>query len=89
MVKRGPRLRPTVSAGVDTASIPHKRFQPRLGLLAARNVPQRPRPFADRLIIRLPLTRAAHDSTERVSVFVEWKMSKFECVPHQSVSSPS
>src|SRR4029077_3452115 len=68
----------SVSAGVDAASSCHKRLQRRRGLLASSNIPQRSRPFADRLAIGVIVTRAANDRTKWVCVLGEGKIGKFK-----------
>lgn len=78
-----------VSAGVDAASTLHKRFRKRPVPFASSNIAQRTSPFADGLVVGDPTTCAANDSSERVCVFVEWKMSISERVPQQPVGAPS
>jgi hypothetical protein len=43
--------RVSIGARIDAASVLHKRRQQVAGLLDPRHIPQRPRPFADGLII--------------------------------------
>ena len=49
------------------------------------DIPQRSRPFADRLAIDSIVTRAANYGSKRVCVSVEWKTGKFERMPQKSV----
>ena len=78
----------TSSAGVDPAGFLHKRLQPRRGLLALSDIPQRSRPLADRLAIDFIVTRAANDGSKWICVLVEGKIGKFKGMP-QKLLGPS
>ena len=73
------------SALVDPARVLHERLQPRLRLLASSNIPQRSRPFANGFIIRLPITRAANNRSEWISVFLSRLISKLKRMPQKFV----
>jgi hypothetical protein len=47
------------------------------------NIPQRSRPFADRLAIGTMVTRAANDGGEWICGLVEWETAKFERMPQK------
>jgi hypothetical protein len=69
-----------ISTRVDPTGFLHKHLQPRSRHLATSDVPQRARPFADRLVIDSIFGRAANDGSKRIRIPVEEQLRKFECV---------
>jgi hypothetical protein len=67
-----------ISTRIDPSGFLHKHLQPRSGHIAMSHIPQRARPFADRLTIGTIGARAANDDSKRVCVPVEWEIGKFE-----------
>jgi hypothetical protein len=51
--------------------------------LATSDVPQRSRPFADRLAIDITTTRAANDGSKWISILVERQTSRFKRMPQK------
>jgi hypothetical protein len=74
-----------ISTRIDPAGFLHRRPQRHSALLTARDIPQRARPFADRLVIDSISRRASNDGCKWICVLVEWKTSKFERMPQKSV----
>jgi hypothetical protein len=75
------------SALIDPARLLHERLKPRLWGLAPSNIPQRPSPFADHLVVGSIATRAVNDRSKGISFFVERQISKLKRAPQQFVGS--
>jgi transposase len=60
---------------IDPSGFLHKLLQPRSGHIGMSYIPQRARPFADRLVIDSIFGRAANDGSKRVCGLVERKTS--------------
>jgi hypothetical protein len=65
---------------VDPTCFLHERLQLRRRHLALGDIPQCPRPFADRFDVDIIITRAANDGSKWVRIPVEGQLRKFECV---------
>jgi hypothetical protein len=60
-----------LGAGVHPTSVLHKRRQLVARLFDQGHIPQRPRPLADCLVVRLAIAGAANDCRKLVRVFVD------------------
>jgi hypothetical protein len=67
-----------VCTRINSAHFLEKCLQRRPGLLATSDIPQRPRPFADRFIVNVTLRRAANNSGEWIRVLVDWQPSELK-----------
>jgi hypothetical protein len=76
------------STRIDPAGFLHKSLQTRPGFFAMSNIPQRSRPFADRLIGGGAATRAANDRSKWICILVERQISKSKGMP-QKLLGPS
>jgi hypothetical protein len=69
-------------AAIDPTSVLHKRRQLVAGLLYADHISQRPRPFADRLVVGLAIARTTDHYGKWVCVLVNRQTCKLECTPY-------
>jgi hypothetical protein len=80
-------FRISVGTRIDPTGFLHKRAKPTVALLGTSDIPQRAAPFADRFVVYVGATRAANDSSEGISFFVERQISKLKRAPQQFVGS--
>ena len=59
--------------GATSAGFFHKRLQLAWAHVAASDITQRPRPFANRLTIDITTTRATNHDSKRVRILAEWR----------------
>jgi hypothetical protein len=59
--------------GATSAGFFHKRLQLAWAHVAASDITQRPRPFANRLTIDITTTRATNRDSKRVRILAEWR----------------
>jgi hypothetical protein len=74
---------------IDPAGSLHERHQLRRWHLATSDVPQCPRPFADRLAVSVIVTSATNYGCKRTSILVKRKICEFKCAPQKLFCSPS
>jgi hypothetical protein len=76
-----------IGTRIDPTGLFHKHPQLRWGDLTSGDVPQCPRPFADRLVIDTVIRRATNDGAKRICILVDSEIGKFERMSHKPAGS--